>query len=79
MPDKLRVVDTLPPTKYRAAPMPQGDLQSLQATVLALKETVEMLTLQRKNSNPPVFWDDLIRLKLAKREDHRFPWEEKPR
>jgi len=51
------------------------DLRSIHNTVMALKEVIEELTLQRRTSNPPVYWDDLIRIGIAKREDHKWPWE----
>lgn len=65
----------LPTQRYRAIPEPTQDVRSLQNTVMALKEVVEELTLQRKSADPPVYWSDLIRMGIATRKDHRWPWE----
>jgi len=54
------------PAKYPAIPSPQAEVVSLRASSEALKETVEMLTLQRGNHlNGAVTWQDLIDLGLA--------------
>lgn len=54
------------PAKYPAIPSPQADPISLRASADALKETVEMLTLQRGSKlNGAVTWQDLIDLGLA--------------
>lgn len=59
--------------RYRAIPEPTMDIRSIHNTVMALKEVVETVTLQRNNSNPPVFWGDLVRLGLAKKADFKTP------
>ena len=47
--------------KYPSVPSPQADLVALRATCEALKETVEMLTLQRGNHlNGAITWKALI-------------------
>jgi hypothetical protein len=53
------------PAKYPAIPSPQADLVALRTTGDALKETVEMLTLQRGSPlQGAVTWQDLIDLGL---------------
>ena len=53
------------PARYPAIPAPQADLVALRATGDALKETVEMLTLQRGSSlEGAVTWQDLLDLGL---------------
>lgn len=52
--------------KYPSVPSPQADLVALRATCEALKEAVEMLTLQRGNHlNGAITWQDLIDLGVA--------------
>lgn len=52
--------------KYPSIPSPQADPEALRASCDALKETIEMLTLQRGNHlNGAVTWQDLIDLGLA--------------
>lgn len=52
--------------RYPSIPSPQADLVALRSTGEALKETVEMLTLQRgSHLNGAVTWQDLIDLGLA--------------
>ena len=65
----------LPQQRYRAIPEPTQDVRSLQNTVLALKEVMEEVTLQRKSADPPVYWSDLIRLGIVTPQDHKWPWE----
>lgn len=55
--------------KYPSIPAPSQDIRSIQATVIALKEAVELLTGQRQNVNPPVTWDDLVRLGVIEQGD----------
>ena|GEM_PF-6760612 len=54
--------------KYPSVPEPTQDVRSLQASVLALKENVEILTGQRRGPTP-VTWDDLVRLGLIEEAD----------
>ncbi len=52
--------------KYPSIPAPAADLVALRQSADALKETVEMLTLQRGNHLlAAVTWQDLIDLGLA--------------
>lgn len=54
------------PAKYPSIPSPQADLVALRMSAEALKETVEVLTLQRGDHlNAAVTWQDLINLGLA--------------
>lgn len=55
--------------KYPSIPEPSQDIRSLQASVLALKEAVEMLTGQRRGAQPVVTWDDLVRLGVVGQAD----------
>jgi hypothetical protein len=58
------------PTNNRqamAVPHPQATVESLQASVIALKEVVEVLMQQRGHSdNWAVTWADLIRAGIVK-------------
>ena len=50
-----------------SVPHPEATLESLQASVLGLKEAVEILMQQRGHSDDwAVRWSDLIRLGLVK-------------
>lgn len=50
---------------YKAIPDPQATPESLQQAVIALKETVEILTRQRRPiANGAVTWQDLLDLGL---------------
>lgn len=52
---------------YKAIPDPQATPQSLRESVLALKETVEVLTRQRRPiAAGAVTWQDLVDLGLIK-------------
>lgn len=55
--------------KFPSIPDPAQDVASLQASVLALKETVEILTGQRRGAAPPVRWSDLVRLGIIEEGD----------
>jgi hypothetical protein len=51
--------------RYPAIPNPSADPVALRSTGIALKETVETLTLQRGNPlNAAVTWQDLVNLGL---------------
>lgn len=50
-------------------PEPSQEAQSLQVSIMALKEAVEILSGQRRGSQPPVTWEDLVRLGVVKQED----------
>ena len=53
------------PAKYPAIPAPQADVVALRQTTEALKETAELLTLQRGDHLlGAVTWQDLIDLGL---------------
>lgn len=54
---------------YPSIPEPSQDVRSLQASVLALKEAVEVLSGQRRGTHPPVTWGDLVDLGLIDRTD----------
>lgn len=50
-------------------PEPYEDVKSLRTTAMATKEMVEMLAGQRGTAlDAAVTWDDLLRLKLIKKE-----------
>jgi hypothetical protein len=53
--------------KYPSIPEPSQEVRSLQVTVMALKEAVEMLTGQR--GTKPVEWEDLVRLGVVEASD----------
>lgn len=55
--------------KFPSVPEPGQDVTSLQQSVSALKEAVEMLTGQRRGATPPVTWDDLVRLGVIEQGD----------
>lgn len=57
------------PNKYPAIPECTSDVRSLQNTINALKEVVEVLTGQRHGSQPLVTWDDLVRLGVVEQGD----------
>lgn len=53
------------PAKYPSIPEPQADVLALRTSAAALKETVEILTLQRgSHLNAAVTWQDLLDLGL---------------
>lgn len=56
-------------SKYPGIPQPTPDVRGLYEAVAALKEAVEALTGQRRGSQPPVTWDDLVRLGLIEEGD----------
>lgn len=55
--------------KYPSIPEPSQDVRSLQATILALKEAVEILTGQRRGGVPVPTWEDLARLGVIEQSD----------
>ena len=56
-------------SKYPAIPEATQDPRSMKATVDALKESVELLTGQRRGLPRVVTWEDLVRLGLVSPED----------
>jgi hypothetical protein len=56
-------------SKYPAIPEATQDPRSLKVTVDALKESVELLTGQRRGLPAVVTWEDLVRLGLISETD----------
>lgn len=50
--------------KYPAIPEPGANIESLREAVVALKETVEILTRQRLPGKSAVIWDELVALQI---------------
>lgn len=48
--------------KYPAVPEPGATVESLREAVVALKQTVELLTRQRDPAKSAVIWEELVAL-----------------